>query len=453
MPVLHEYTMTQTIKTAKRWLTPGMGLKRWLVLLFMGITVFAMGFGLFLRDLYGGTGYPPIIQILALHALQRWLRAVIFGSIGLGFIAFSLYQLNQTMISAFLPKQTTSAEVVEILHEARRRRQGPKIVTIGGGTGMSVLLRGLKYHTDNVTGIVTVADDGGSSGRLRKTLGVLPPGDFRNCITALADDESLMTQLFQYRFAKDNSEKENGLAGHSFGNLFITVMAEVTGSFEQALAESERILSIHGKILPSTLQDVTLYADVITENGSSQVQGESAIPYSEYPIERVYLKSNETPPIAPDKIEAFPGAIDAIIEADIILLGPGSLFTSLLPNLLVPEIAQAIRTSSASRIYICNVATQFGETDCFSLKDHIHALENHVGEGLISHVLVNNCVDFPIPPNRSYDLINPQVSATLGNCIFIQANVIDTIHPWRHDSTKLAQAILDWYQKTCISNN
>ena len=426
------------LKTLSRWLTPGMGIKRWLVILLVGITVLALGGALFLRDLYAASGYPPVVRLLALQALPRWLRAAIFGGLGLGLVGWSLYRLNQTVWLAFLPGEPDAAAMADRLHRARYRRKGPKIVTIGGGTGMSTLLRGLKHHTDHITAIVTVADDGGSSGRLRESLGVLPPGDIRNCIAALADDDALTTQLFQYRFAK-NTETDSGagVEGHSFGNLFITAMAGVTGSFERAVAESGRVLAIRGQIVPSTLQNVTLMAEVAAANGSAQVRGESAIPHTPYPIERVYLQP-ENPP-------AFPGAIRAILDADLIVLGPGSLFTSLLPNLLIPGIADAIRASDAPKIYIANVATQLGETEGFSLEDHLHALENHLGTGFFSHILVNDNLSHPLPASWTINLVIPPNADKIAYGL-VRADVIDAEKPWRHDPQKLARALITWFQ-------
>lgn len=415
-----------------------MGIKRWVLLLFLGIIFLALGGALYLRNLYELSGYPVWIKMLALQALPRWLRAVIFGGVGVGIVGWALFQLNQTLWLAFIPGEPDVAALAEQLHRARYRRKGPKIVTIGGGTGMSTLLRGLKLHTDNITAIVTVADDGGSSGRLRESLGVLPPGDIRNCIAALADDDALTTQLFQYRFAKRaDDESGAGVEGHSFGNLFITALAGVTGSFERAVAESGRVLAIRGQIVPGTLENVTLFAEVAGENGSQRVRGESAIPHTPYPIERVYLQ--------PESPAAFPGAIRAILDADVIVLGPGSLFTSLLPNLLIPDIAHAIRASDAPKVYICNVATQLGETDGFSLDDHISVLENHMGRGFFSHILVNSNLAHPLPASWSLNLVIPQHADKIAYDM-IAVDVIDAAKPWRHDPQKLAKALIEWYQ-------
>ena len=425
----------QKFKATARWLIPGLGVKRWLGVFFVGVTILALGFALLLREWYGAGGYPEVIRLLLLQFLPHGLRVGIFGGTGLALIFYSGYRINQTLLSPLLPPATDAAKMAELLHEARRRNRGPKIVTIGGGTGMSTLLRGLKSHTDNITAIVTVADDGGSSGRLRRSLGILPPGDFRNCIAALANDDALTTQLFQYRFAKQDAE--NGLGGHSFGNLFITTMAAVTGSFEKAILESSKVLAIRGQILPSTLRDVTLYADVAAENGASRVRGESAIPKAPYPIEQVYLD--------PDNPPAYPGAIRAILDADLIVLGPGSLYTSILPNLLVPDLAQAIRVSQAPKIYICNVATQIGETDNYTLTDHILALEKHVGQHFFQYAMVNNNLRHTLPASLGRNLVIPTLADTMRYRL-VEADVIDESSPWRHDSPKLAGQLIHWYQ-------
>ncbi len=318
----------------------------------------------------------------------------------------------------------------------RGTRHAPRVVAIGGGTGLSALLRGLKAHTPNITAIVTVADDGGSSGRLRRELGVLPPGDLRNCIAALADDEALITQLFQYRFGQGS-----GLDGHSFGNLFITALAGVTGSFERAILEAARVLAVQGRILPSTLQNVTLVADVRSgaeaseaKPGLTRVQGESSISRAGRPIERLFLR--------PEGVRAYPEAVRAILEADLIVAGPGSLFTSVLPNLLVQDIARAVTAASATKLYICNVATQPGETDGFDVGAHVEALHRHVGWGMFRHVLANDspgCVEQPnlvpvalcYPADSRYQVIT--------------CDMTDPAAPWRHHSSKLAERIMAFY--------
>lgn len=313
--------------------------------------------------------------------------------------------------------------------------QAPKVVAIGGGTGLSTLLRGLKAHTPLITAIVTVADDGGSSGRLRRELGLLPPGDFRNCIAALADDEALITQLFQYRFGQGN-----GLDGHSFGNLFISALAAVTGSFERAILEASRVLAVQGRILPSTLEDVTLVADLKARDNAAapsltRVKGESAIPRAGQPIERVFLR--------PEGARAYPEAVRALLDADLIVAGPGSLFTSVLPNLLVQDIRQAVKASPALKLYICNVATQPGETEHFDVGQHAGTLQRHVGRGLFPYVLAND------QPTSSDEQPQLQPVAmrypTDDGYEVIVATVIDGSAPWRHNSKELAEQIMRFW--------
>jgi len=317
--------------------------------------------------------------------------------------------------------------------------QALKVVAIGGGTGLSTLLRGLKAYTPHITAIVTVADDGGSSGRLRRSLGVLPPGDLRTCIAALADDEALLTQLFQYRFGHGEE-----LDGHCFGNLFITALAAVTGSFERAILEAGRVLAIQGRILPSTLQNVTLVADLRAEPAMAaaaltRIEGESAIPKAGWPIERVSLQ--------PEGVRAYPEAVRAILAADLIIAGPGSLFTSILPNLLVDGIRRAVAASLACKLYVCNVATQPGETDGFDVGQHVDALQRHVGHGLFPYVLANDDlhVSTEQPHLKPVALSHGLEAGPDCGCQVIAADVVDRAVPWRHDAGKLAGQIVRFY--------
>jgi len=415
-----------------KWLYPGMGVKRWLFLLMLGITCIGLGFAYFLVNIYRQQPLPAMFYYLTLQFVPRWARAALFGALGLVAVVTAVVQLSRSLLAPFLrPGQ----EVAQAVYQHRQRGRGPRVVVIGGGTGLSTLLRGLKEYTSNITAIVTVADDGGSSGRLRRELGVLPPGDFRNCIAALADAESLTTQLFQYRFSEVNS-----LDGHSFGNLFIAAMADVTGSFERAILESGRVLAVQGRILPSTLKDVTLCADLRGEDEAagalSRVEGESSITATELPIERVFL--------LPDKVRAYPETIRAILEADLIVAGPGSLFTSVLPNLLVEDITRAIRASQALKVYVCNVATQRGETDGFSVGDHVEALQRHVGQDVFHHVLANDNFDVELGPHSATELVPLDYEADGGYQV-VPAGVIDPQQPWRHDPQKLAGKLMDFY--------
>ncbi len=323
------------------------------------------------------------------------------------------------------------------------------IVLLGGGHGLSTVLRGLREqasaahsHPLNLTAIVTVADDGGSSGRLRREMGVLPPGDFRNCLIALADSESLLTRLFQYRFGEGT-----GLDGHNFGNLFITAMAEITGSFERALAESSRVLAVQGRVFPSTLQDVMLVAHLREEHGGrvTRIVGESRIPKAKGTIERVLLE--------PEGVPAYPDAVRAILAADLILAGPGSLYTSVLPNLLVSDIAHAVRASQAVKIYVCNVATQLGETDHYSAADHVVALDAHLGPHVFPIVLANDNLETAGDLPEGVEMVLPDSGETSGHITpskpgyrLVTADLVDRKCPWRHDPARLSQTILDVYR-------
>jgi uncharacterized cofD-like protein len=302
-------------------------------------------------------------------------------------------------------------------------------VTIGGGHGLATLLRGLKTYTRNLTAVVTVADDGGSSGRLRESFGILPPGDIRNCLAALSNDERMLTQLFQYRFSSSSE-----LEGHSFGNLFITALADLTGSFEGAIAESGKVLSVNGRVLPSTLHDVKLVADMQLPNSLNQVrvEGESRIPKMAGRVHRIWLEPNDAP--------AYPPVIKAILNADMIVVGPGSLYTSLLPNLLVQDLLGAIRASRAVKVYVCNLVTQVGETDTFTCYDHTRAMETHVGDNLFDAVLCNDNFRQPLSERDQWVEIDDK---TRSDSRTHYADLVYESQPWRHDSVKLANALME----------
>ncbi len=430
--------MRQTIERLTRtypwliWLRLNMGIKRWIVLLLFGVVALGLGMAFALVEIYQGGLLPPALDAITLQFLPRWARALLLVALGLGSIAVALFQLSKTLLSPFASGRRPIGQVVA---EHRRKQRGPRVVAIGGGTGMSIVLRGLKRHTSNLTAIVTVADDGGSSGRLRRSLGVLPPGDFRNCLAALADDESLITQLFQYRFGAGE-----GLEGHSFGNLFITAMAEVTGSFEKALIESSRVLTIVGRVVPSTLQDVTLVADLRSEASAPayRVRGESAIPIAPGAIERVFLQ--------PDDVPAFPEAVQAILAADLIVAGPGSLYTSVIPNLLVRDIAAAVNASRAKKVYVCNVATQPGETDGYGVLDHVRALEAHSGSAF-EVVLANEKRSGELLPKLEWVQLDPTLN---GSHRLISAELIDAAMPWRHDPARLAAVLMKLLEEDLV---
>jgi len=422
--------ITRRLQDWNRWLIPGMGIKRWIGLLLLGTTLVGLGLAYLLIEIYRDEPMPWLPGVLTLQFLPRPARGLLIGGLGLALMLIAIAQINRNVLAPFVRPGQSIARAVS---EHRRRGRGPKVVAIGGGTGLATLLRGLKAHTANLTAIVTVADDGGSSGRLRQTLGVLPPGDFRNCIAALADDEALTTQLFQYRFGG-----REDVGGHSFGNLFITAMAEVAGSFEKGLLESSKVLNIRGRVVPSTLSDVTLIGEVIGEGRAvNVVAGESKITEMRGQIQRVHLHP-EGPP-------AYPDAVRALLEADLIVLGPGSLYTSLIPNLLVPDLAAAIKASRALKVYVCNTATQPGETDGYSALDHVRALERHTEPGLFPLVLTNTNQRGTLLPHLAWVAVDASANGVpqAGARRLITADLADDAHPWRHDAAKLAAALMN----------
>ena len=415
-----------------RWLHPGIHIKRWLGVLLVGITIVSLGAAYLLKAFYAaGNGFPRWVGVATLQFWPHWVRALLFGAVGTGCIILSLRQLGSVLAAGLAPNATEG--VVDLLYQQRKLTRGPKIVCVGGGTGLSLLLHGLKDYTGNLTAVVTVADDGGSSGRLRQQLRILPPGDFRQCIAALADVEPLMTKLLNYRF-----KEGSGLEGHAFGNLFIAAMADVTGNFETALRESSRVLAVRGQILPSTLEDVTLHAalsDQSTIAGESNFHGEGTEPRGSVPIDRVFLVPGNAP--------ANPEAVAAILEADMIVVGPGSLYTSVLPNLLVKDIGGAISKSQALKVFVCNVATENGETNGYTPSDFVHAVDRHVGRNLFHYMIVNNRLIAHRPPHMKSEIVPlADVSTQSLGPRLIASDVIDTDNALRHDPKKLAQVLL-----------
>ena len=415
--------------TLHKLLQPGMHVKRWLLLIVLGLLLISLGVGYFLTNIYREQPLPEFAATVTLQFIPRFVRGFLFIVVGIPIFIIGLLKLNQSLLGPFVGNKS----VVDAIYSYRFRERGPKVVVIGGGTGLSVALRGLKAHTSNLTAIVTVADDGGSSGRLRRDLGVLPPGDFRNCLVALADVEPLMENLFQYRF-NHGSELE----GHSFGNLFIVAMSEVAGNFERALEESSRVLAVRGQVLPSTLADVTLCAET---DDAVTVQGESSITAAGHRIRRVFLD--------PDP-EAYPAAVKAIMEAELIVVGPGSLYTSVLPNLVVDDIGKALVDSPALKIYVCNVATQPGETDGYGIDDHIDALLSHLGghHNPFDYVLANSRIGLPMPVSGRVHPVAPNGTTHHGpGPRLVLSEVVDESNAVRHDSARLAQAIMRVYSE------
>ncbi len=407
-----------------RWLYPGMHLKRWLVLLFFGITVLGLGAAILLIDWYRGLPDDSFIFVLTGAGLDRPIRAVIVAIGGVALTAIGVWGLMRSIVSPFV---TRGDSVLEVLYTKRYLARGPRIVAIGGGTGLSTLLRGLKGYSANITAIVTMTDDGGSSGRLRQQLGIAPPGDIRNCIAALADAEPLMTQLMQYRFPPGS-----GLDDHAFGNLFIAAMTAVTGDFEEAVRESNRVLAVRGQVLPATSVPLTLAA---TLESGKRMSGQVTISSADEPIARVSIE--------PPDVRANHEAIERILEADLVVVGPGSLFSSVLPNLLISDIRDAIAAAAGIRVYVCNVATQPGETGFYTAAQHLEALIDHVGDDLFDYVLLNDNHDARRPEGWLGQPVQVDVRRLEELPItIVEEDLVDITNAHRHDPAKLAAALM-----------
>ena len=417
--------------TFLKWFHPGMHVKRWILLGFIGLMIFMLGMGIIIQ--VRGRGETLAIRIAAwlieqAHIPTRpGILGLVLSLVGIILCLFAMLRLILSLTSA-LDSELAPGGLVDVIYQKRRLTQGRRIVVIGGGTGLSTMLRGLKQYSANITAIVTVADDGGSSGKLQKQLGILPPGDIRNCLVALADSEPQMTQLFQYRFRNsvrptareavtaaakaaprtletstipslnvgiqdtgadlgsgpassslDPRLFGEGLRDHAFGNLLIAAMCAINGGdFERAVRETSRVLTIRGRVLPSTVDHVRLRGEM--EDGSF-LEGETTIAHSDLKIKRVSLVPANACPVK--------GAIEAIQSADVIVIGPGSVYTSIIPNLLVTGVSEALRASKAKKVYVCNVMTQRGETVGYSALDHVKAIEHHARQRVFDHVLVN----------------------------------------------------------------
>jgi uncharacterized cofD-like protein len=419
----------------RRWLVPGIGIKRWLLVVFAGLLLLALAFAHFLRqvtrDLEPSGPLDSLIDLLTLQFLPFELRGLVAGSVGAGLAAYGAYRAIRALLDP-LSKGGANQPLVELIYQKRFLARGPRIVAIGGGTGLSTLLRGLKEHTSNLTAIVTVADDGGSSGMLRSGLGIPPVGDIRNCIAALADAEPLMSDVLQYRFPEGAGGDAQGLAGHALGNLLIAAMTAVEGGdFESGVRAINRILAVRGRVLPVSATPLTLHARL---TDGSVVDGQSLIMRAAG-IDRVWL--------TPSEVSASEEALTAIAEADLIVLGPGSLYTSLLPSLLIPAIRDAVLAAEAPRVFICNVATQVGETTGFDLAAHVEALVAHTGPGLVDAVLANNAFAARVPPEGPAEPVRlrwpPEVSPVPR---LVLDDVVNPDYAHHHDPTRLAGAII-----------
>lgn len=422
-----------------KWLAPGILVKRWLLLSAGGVLLTSLGFAVWMK-------LTPIFYLIQLleqifQGITGLVPSYVSGPLamasGLLLVWWGHSRSLGSITEVLMPDG--DEDLIDVLLAHRRLHRGPRIVVIGGGTGLSTLLRGLKAYSANITAIVTVADDGGSSGRLRREIGVLPPGDIRNCLAALADEEKLMTELFQYRF-----QAGDGLVGHSFGNLFLTAMSEITGDLEQAIAASSKVLAVRGQVLPATLSDMQLWAEL---SDGRRITGESSITEARGCIARIGCIPTNPP--------ALPKAVKAIQEADFIIVGPGSLYTSIIPNLLVPEITAAIATSKAPKIYVCNIMTQEGETQGYSVGDHVRAIDRACGKRLFEAVLVQKQAPSaraliryaqensnPVPLDR-------EVVSRLNRRIIL-ANVMDEDEQTgviRHNPYALSRVLFRWFSR------
>jgi uncharacterized cofD-like protein len=394
-----------------------MRVKRWAFLSLLGLILVVAGVGGAMAFRGGQT---------------KSIVVVYYANILLGIILLALGFKNMlvSVVSLILPHK--EGNLIDILYQKRFLEHGPKIVVIGGGTGLSVLLHGVKEYTSNITAVVTVADDGGSSGRLRQQFDIVAPGDIRNCLVALANEETMMNQLFQYRFEKDTE-----FSGHSFGNLFITAMTQVTGDFEKAVKESSKVLSIRGRVLPSTLEKVVLAAE---HADGRLTEGEAQIPKAGSPIKKIFIR--------PHNASAAPDAVRAILEAELIILGPGSLYTSIVPNLLIKDIREAVIASQVSKIYVCNIMTQPGETEGFKASDHIKELVRHTHPRVLDSCIVNvGRVPESLLGKYKRESSIPVVADTqtikdLGYGV-IEEDLVSATDHVRHDAGKLAKIIAD----------
>lgn len=418
-----------------KWLYPGMKFKRWLLLFAAGVMIVSLGIAVVFNYKYIDHIEEAIFRTVYLWSggydyKYTAIAGLIMVVAGASIMLVAAKFIIKSVITVLLPSNP-SEKLVDLIYEKRMLGKGPAITVVGGGHGLSVLLRGIKQATSNVTAVVTVADDGGSSGRLRQDLGMIPPGDLRNCLVALADTEPLMEKLFQHRF-----EGSSELSGHSFGNLFIAAMTQVTGDVETALKESSKVLAVKGQVLPASNEFVRL--DAIMEDGTV-VCGESHIPEAHKRIHRVKLY--------PEHAEAVQSSLDAIRNAEAIVLGPGSLYTSVIPNLLVEGIGDAICRSKAVKIYICNVMTQPGETDGYTASMHVKAIMDHAGRNAVDYVIVNST---PVPEDLKQKyaetgaypvLVDDDALNQLGVGI-IKADLITSKDAIHHDPKKLCDSVM-----------
>ena len=407
-------------------LTPGIFLKRWLIAGGFGLVFLCLGI-LFALEVSLGPKLDALIGAFSLRGAPSELRGGAFIAGGGVLSVFAAYMALRTLSGA--RSRGRDLPLIHSLYVDRVLAAGPNIVVIGGGSGLPNLLRGLKHYTTNITAVVTVADDGGSSGRLRSELDMPPPGDIRNCLVALADSEAVMQELMDYRFSTNGQ-----LDGHSFGNILIAALANIGGDFYKGVEIAGQLLAIRGKVVPSTSGNVTLVGR--TMSGRLLV-GETEVGSANDYLRQVSLSPGDAPP--------HPEAVQAIAEADLLILGPGSLFTSVVPNLLVSGIAAAVAETRALKVLVCNVASQPGETDGFAVPDYVDVIRNYAGPASVDIVIANNNL-LDAEREKAHQLVRPEpVWSDLAQCVL--ADVINEDQPTRHDPTKLALTITDTYRK------
>lgn len=428
-----------------RLLRPGLGIKRWLVVVFLGLLFLALAGGVALRALTSGSGQgggTNLFDFVTLEVLPTELRVVLLALFGMGLFGLGSWKLLNVVLE---PYRERPEPLVELLYQRRLRARGPHVVAIGGGTGLSTLLRGMKELTSNITAVVTVADDGGSSGKLRTERGLPPMGDIRACMEALADAEPAMRQLLGYRFlfpadpTADPKDETTPFVGHALGNLLIAALADVTGDFEEAVRQANRVLAVRGQVVPVAGKPITLHAEL---GDGTIMEGQSRIARA-HDIRRVW--------ITPSTVRPATEALEAIGSAELIVIGPGSLYTSLLPPLLVPGIREALTATRAPRIFVCNVATQIGETEGFGLSAHLAALDAHGIGRLIDGVLINGNLQARQPPNYPAAPVRVDVPvSTYGGPALFTRDVVDDDNAHHHDPHKLASTLLTLHEERVI---
>ena len=407
-------------------MVPGLSLKRWLALGALGVTAVAFGV-VFALEISLGPKFHSVVGLISLRDTNPTIRGGVV--IALGIVAAGIETIGLVSSLAVVWLRRRHWRFLDSLYLDRVLSSAPNIVAIGGGSGLPNLLRGMKHYSSNITAIVTAADDGGSSGRLRSELGILPPGDIRNCLVALSDSEAIMQQLMDFRFSTNGQ-----LDGHSFGNILIAALASIGGDFHKGVEAASQLLAIRGRVVPSTTSDVTLVGRTVT---GQRLIGESKVGSSSERLRSLVL----VPPDPP----AHADAIKAIQEADLLILGPGSLFTSIVPNLLVHEVANAVAQASALKMYVCNVADEPGETEGYSIIDHLNVIRHYAGESSVDVVIANNNLTQPTGQVH-LDLISPKANWE-DRAMYMSADVIDENNPTRHDPEKLALAITEAYKK------